>query len=114
TWELGTPNFGTTNTAHSPPNSWDVNLNSAYDIDAETYLLSPIFDFSTACNARMEFWQNRNVQSFWDGARIDYSINGSPWTILGSIGDTLATNWYTTNIFATTLDAWDGTSNGWI
>ena len=115
TWELGTPNFGATSSPHSAPNAWDINLNFGYDFDAETYLLSPIFDFATACNARMEFWQNRNISAFNDGARIDYSINGGPWSILGTVGDTLATNWYTyPNIFASGIAGWDGNSNGWV
>ncbi|MEO8149022.1 MAG: T9SS type A sorting domain-containing protein [Bacteroidia bacterium] len=115
TWELGTPNYGLTNSPHTPPNSWDINLNFNYDFGAETYLLSPIFDFSVACNARMEFWQNRNIQTFYDGARIDLAANGGSWGPLGTVGDTLATNWYNNAaVFSSGQVGWDGTSNGWI
>lgn len=115
-WELGTPNYGTTNSAYSPPNSWDINLTTAYGSNAKSYLISPVFDFSSTVNATLSFWQNRNTESSWDGFRIDYSTDGgTTWQILGSVGDPNATNWYTNAyINSSGQAAWDGSSSGWI
>jgi hypothetical protein len=54
-WELGTPAFGVTSSSHSAPNSWDVNLNSAYTGNANAILLSPFFDFTPVQNVELSF-----------------------------------------------------------
>ncbi len=113
-WQLGTPSYGTTATAHSSPNAWDINLSTAYTDNAEAYLYSPIFDFSTVVNATMSFWINYNTESYCDGMRIDYTIDGTNWLTLGSVGDTNATNWYDlSSISPSSKPAWSGTSSGW-
>ena len=60
-WELGTPNYGVTNSTHSGSNAWDVMLNVIYFNSDTGKLVSPFFDFTAASNARLEFWQNRNL-----------------------------------------------------
>jgi len=95
-WELGTPNYGTTNSAHSAPNAWDVNLSSVYTPYVTTYLYTQNFDFSTAVNAKMKFWYNVNVETCCDGLTLQYTIDtGATWQTLGIVGDTNAVNWYT-------------------
>ncbi|MEO8150753.1 MAG: T9SS type A sorting domain-containing protein [Bacteroidia bacterium] len=112
-WELGTPAFGTTNSAFSNPNSWDINLTSAYENQADARLISPFFDFTGVANVDLNFWQNRNCEQFWDGTRIEYDVNGSgTWQLLGAIGQ--GVNWYVETINSSGLPAWDGNSNGWI
>ncbi|NNM15298.1 MAG: hypothetical protein HKO56_01470, partial [Bacteroidia bacterium] len=115
-WEQGIPNFGATTGAHSVPNAWDVDLTSLYQANSETYVVSPVFDFSTTPNATLSFWQNRNTESNWDGVRIDYTLNsGLSWQVLDTNGGKAATNWYTDNsIISSNLPAWDGNSGGWI
>ncbi|MBL0051555.1 MAG: T9SS type A sorting domain-containing protein [Bacteroidetes bacterium] len=115
-WELGTPNYGVTNSTHSGSNAWDVMLNVIYFNSDTGKLVSPFFDFTTASNARLEFWQNRNTETNYDGVRLEYAINGGPWQILGTVNDPNATNWYTdpSLIGSGGLPAWDNTSNGWI
>src|SRR6185436_19883369 len=104
-----------TNSAYSSPNSWDINLNTAYANQARSILTSPLFDFSTAQDVRLSFFQNWDCESNWDGVKLEYSINGTPWTVLGDFGDTNATNWYNfTNINSNPGPAWSGSSNGWI
>ncbi|MEO8149222.1 MAG: hypothetical protein ABI723_16365 [Bacteroidia bacterium] len=114
-WESGMPNYGTTNTTHSGLTAWDINLNAGYSGTSTAYLYSPYFDLTTACNARLEFWQNRNTTINYDGARIDFSLNGSTWNTLGVYNDPLATNWYNRSyIYSSNKPAWDATSSGWI
>jgi len=114
-WQLGTPTYGTTNSAHSAPNAWDVNLTTSYQAQGNATLLSPVFNFSTAVNATLAFWQNRNCMASYDGVRLEYTTNGTTWQTLGTVGDPLGVNWYTNiSIYATSLPAWDGTSGGWI
>ena len=114
-WELGTPNYGLTNSAHSAPNAWDVNLTSAYTSNVTTYLYTQNFDFSTAVNAKMKFWLNYYVESGWDGVRIEYTIDtGATWNVLGVMSDPKGVNWYNDNsISSSSLPGWTGTSSGW-
>jgi hypothetical protein len=111
-WELGTPSYGTTNSAYSPPNAWDVNLNTAYQPNASAYLTSPYFNFSNAVSAVLSFYQNRNTQTNFDGTRLEYSINNGPWQILGTTST--GTNWYNSSVAALGSSGWSGSTNGWI
>lgn len=115
-WELGMPNFGVTTGTHSGQNAWDINLNSAY-VGADTaYLYTPFYDFQTISNGRMQLWINYNTEANWDGGRIDYSINGGPWQILGTCNDPNGINWYNDCdcIGSGNLPCWQDNSNGWV
>ncbi len=113
-WELGTPAYPTGATAHSAPNSWDVNLTSAYSANAECNLVSPVFDFSNAVNARLSFWLNYYTETTYDGTRLEYTTDGTTWNVLGTVGDPLGVNWYTNILTSSTqLPAWAANSNGW-
>lgn len=119
-WEWGTPNFGATTGAHSAPNCWDVNLNSAYTGDAFTYLYSPYFNFSNAVNARVKFWHNFNSENGWDGVNLQYSIDGTNWIVLGENADTCSNNplgvetWYNDALLNSSQQpGWTTNSNGW-
>ena len=62
----------------------------------------------------LEFWQNRSCEDYFDGFRIDYSLDGSTWLVLGLSGDANGKNWFTrNNIEASGLPAWSGDSHGW-
>jgi hypothetical protein len=112
-WELGTPNFGVTDTAYSPVNSWDINLSSAYSNDALSYLYSPYFDFSTANDYTLEFWKNMNLSSD-DGMYIQYSVDtGQTWLTLGSVGDPNGTNWYNDNSLGNGQPGFSGNNAPW-
>lgn len=114
-WELGTPAFGSTSGAYSGTKCWDVNLNTAYFDNADCYLLSPYFDFNGQFNARLRFWHNFTTENSWDGVQLQYSTNGGlTWTLLGTIGDPNAINWYTGTANAFQGPAWEGLSSGWI
>jgi hypothetical protein len=114
-WQLGTPAFGSTTGAHSAPNAWDINLTTGYSSGADATLLSPIFDFSQAVNAKLSFWHNWNAETFWDGTRLEYTTDGTTWQLLGNVNDPNAVNWYTNaSINSSQMPAWDGSSSGWI
>ncbi len=114
-WELGTPGFGIPANAHSIPYCWDININALYGPSAECYLYSPYFDFSSAYSPYVSFWNNYNTESGWDGVRLEYSFNGAPWSVLGTMGDPNAINWYTSSsINSSFLPAWVGQSAGWV
>lgn len=118
-WQLGSPTVGVTNSVHSSPNCWDIDLTTAYVANTESYLVSPVFDFSAAANAKLSFWHNFNSEGFWDGVRIDYSTdNGVTWQILGSVGDPNSVNWYNyANLNSSSQPGWAGNSQtlfgGW-
>ena len=116
-WELGTPNFGATNLPLSAPSAWDVNLNTTYGPTANCFLASPIFDIQ-GVDPELEFFLNYNTETNWDGTRLEYSVNGGPWTMLGGFGPTFSlpcwTNWYTiANIISSNMPAWAGASTGY-
>ncbi|MCX6270454.1 MAG: hypothetical protein NTU44_04400, partial [Bacteroidetes bacterium] len=113
-WQLGTPSYGNTNSAHSPPNAWDVNLTSPYNTAANCMLVSPYFDFSNAVDARLSFWLNYNTQYYSDGARLDYTTDGFTWQLLGSSNDSLGENWYNSYIPIAGQLGWAGNSQGWV
>ncbi len=115
-WEFGTPAFGATTGAHSGVNAWDVNLASGYGNNANTYLYTPFFDFSTVSGAVLSFWQNFNTDNGADGVTMEYSAdNGVTWNILGtSLPNPDAINWYNTaSLNFTNIPAWSGNSGGW-
>jgi hypothetical protein len=115
-WQIGVPNYGATNSAHSAPNAADINLTTGYDLNASARLFSPVFDFSNVQNARLSFWQNRNTDQWYDGFRIDYTTDGVTWNVLGTaFNDPKGTNWYNNSYLSSSAEAgWDASSNGWV
>lgn len=115
-WQLGTPSYGVTNSAFSVPNSWDINLSTAYTPYANTDLISPWFDLSSAINPILSFMQNRKLLSIADGFILQFKIPGdTTWFILGNLNDPSGTNWYNISGFSNNnLPAWSGSSTGWI
>ncbi len=109
-WELGAPNWGNTTGAHTPPNAWDVNLNSAVTINANAILTTPYFDLTSANATIMRFWMNRAMGTFGDQMYMEYSDDGVNWTKLGSNTTPNSTNWYN-NAFN---DVWDGNTGSWL
>jgi len=112
-WEWGVPSFGTTNSSHSAPNAWDINLNAAYTNDAKTYLYSPYFDITNATDAVLSVWQNYFTEPGWDGALIEYTYDNINWTTVPT--DPLALNWYNSNVNSLGEWGWNNSTNGaWI
>jgi len=114
-WELGAPAFGITTGANSGSNAWDVNLNSAYTPNANVTLMSPFFDMTNAVGTKLSFWRNHFTQANSDGTRLEYSINGGPWTLLGAVGSPspLYFGWYGSSV-SCSGPAWNGNSGIWV
>lgn len=114
-WELGTPNFGATNSALSPPNAWDIDLQTGYTNNAVDYLYSPYFDFTNVVNPQLIFWHNYDTDVDNDGVTLQYTVNnGGTWTTLGFKGDPNGSNWYNTaGLGSSGLPGWSGNSGGW-
>jgi hypothetical protein len=115
-WEHGTPQYGQTSTAYSPPFCWDINLDSVYAPAAVCELYSPMYDLSTAIHPELTFMQNRNINPANDGLRIDFRKNNdTTWTVLGDYQDPNGTNWYNRFWVGNSgKPGWDGSSLGWI
>jgi hypothetical protein len=115
TWQLGTPAFGATTGAYSGVNAWDINLTAPYTGNANVALRSPIFDFSATPQAGISFWINYNTEFSWDGTRLEYSLNGTTWILMGTAGaGPPYFNWYNGNMICSSTPGWNGNSQGWI
>ena len=126
-WVYGNPTGPALNTANSPSNVWGVGEvagTPGYSNSVTSYLNSPVFDFSSTSVANLSFWQNRQLETNWDGVRLEFSTDGgNTWTIVGG-GSTAApdpngTNWYTDdNVISSTLPGWEGPGfagpTGWL
>lgn len=58
TWQLGVPNNGQENAAHSPPNAWGSNLRADYIDYADTFLISPAIQLAGGNRATLRFWHS--------------------------------------------------------
>ena len=119
TWGFGTPAMTVINSAASGSNAFATgNLNGTYSANENSWVLSPIFDFSNANNPKIEMKIWWNSEFSWDGAVLQSSIdNGNSWQNVGAFGDTV--NWYTDNSINGTpggqQEGWSGrnsSSNG--
>jgi len=124
-WNLGTPANGTLSTTHSGTNVWGIGLTTAYSANDESYLLSPVFDFSTTPVCNLSFWLKFNTETNYDGVRLEYALNAATpsWQTLGSFNPgNNGKNWYNlATIFSSNQSAWAGNStnepgnvNGWL
>ena len=123
-WEWGLPNFGATNSTHSGPKCWDLNLNTAYTSPADAYLYTPFFNFDSAGisgDPEFIFWRNNNTTLNQDGFTVDYRFNNiGTWVTMGSQSDFICgTEWYNGTLtggvdgFTGNSDTIPGNVNGW-
>ncbi|MDD3875550.1 MAG: T9SS type A sorting domain-containing protein [Bacteroidales bacterium] len=110
-WELGTPAGTVINTpATGGTNSWVTNLTGNHNLQENSYVYSPCFDFSSYPNVslKIDIW----YQTFpmFDGARLEASIDGGVyWFVVGNNSE--PTNWYNAMMTDT---IWTQSSYGWI
>ncbi len=82
-WELGEPSVGFTIGAYSGTNCWDVNLNNDYTFNANSNLVSPVFDFTNVNRATVSFWTKYRTEYLWDYLSVQYSVDsGFNWNYL--------------------------------
>ncbi len=121
-WEKGTPNYASTNTAFSVPNSWDINLNAGYAGNGTIIqLISPFFDFSAKDSVVLSFYNNRFLPEFQDGVWLEASFDrGVTWFSVEDTTDPKRKNWYNstvegaTRVFSKDSRAIGNIQSGWI
>ncbi len=124
-WELGDPvGFAIIGPPPATPgslNSWTTNLTDYYNDNEKSYITSPCFDFSDLVFPYLEMDINWDIQSFSDGAKVQYSTDaGLTWSDLGAVGT--GDNWYNSSFcwgmwpdfYITDYRGWDGNSGGWL
>jgi len=114
-WEFGQPIKPFINGAANGINAWVTSLDSHYNINEKSYLVSPCFDFSSlTADPVIEFAINYKMDEFFEAAYLEMSLNAdSAWTKVGIIGEGL--NWYNVNnTFLDLGEAWSGSSDGWV
>jgi hypothetical protein len=118
-WQHGMPTGTVIANAGAGANAFVTNLSGNYTDGRMNYLYSPCFDLTAMAQPIMRFSINWDIEDDWDGAWIEYSLNGgTSWDKLGD-NDLAGQNWYTDSIFNNPYGwAWNGTgvngSGGWI
>ncbi len=112
-WERGTPDGDFVDMAHSPIMTWGIDLDDTYYDNSEDYLYTPKFNFGPITTATMSFWHFVDTKTE-DGGLIEYTNNnGLSWLPLGTLNDSLGTNWYNASNAAGTY-YWSAENNGWM
>lgn len=102
-WEWGTPAHPLINSAGEGSKSWCVGglAGQFYEFDAQSWLMSPCFDFSSLNDPWISFRIFWEVERTYDGMVLQYSLDqGSTWQNVGAYGDAencLDQNWFNTN-----------------
>lgn len=126
-WEWGQPNKATyMQSAHSGSKAWVTKLtpelqngyNPLYDHNTNSYLLSPIFDFSTLSNPMLSVWlfirTDKNIQNEigFDAMILESSTdNGKTWQKV--VGDNGFYNYTGSNGTNLTSPKWAAQNTNW-
>ncbi len=96
-WALGTPAGAVITAASTGANAWTTGLTSAYNLNEQSYVQSPAFDFSSLEHPylKLDLWWD--VEQGHDGANLQASLDGgATWDIIGEYGSGEG-NWYQFN-----------------
>ncbi len=102
-WAWGTPAHPTISSAGGGTKSWCVGglTGSGYSASAQSYLMSPCFDFSALNYPWISFKIFWETEFKFDGIVLQYSLNGgTTWTNVGAYNDPvncLNDNWFNYN-----------------
>ena len=110
-WELGQPAgsfvMGPPPETPSSTNSWITNLNADYNNNEDSWIESPVLDFSgtNSLNFHAAIWIHSEILS--DGMALESSIDGGvSWQKVGA--QFSGTNWYTHAV------GWTGFTGNWV
>ncbi len=102
-WDWGTPAHPIISSAGEGSKSWCVGglTGQFYEFDAQSWLMSPCFDFSSLNSPWISFKIFWEVERTYDGMVLQYSLDqGSTWDNVGAFNDPencLDQNWYNTS-----------------
>ncbi len=129
---------GWTSTTETGSNSWSLSTTQSHTptrayfaagpaTKSTASLVSPAFSVPAgATNLQFRFWHRYNLQSGQDGGRLEFSVGGGAWFVVGTSGSgtSFASNGYNTTISSTGQpasrsdfsgsQAWSGNSGGFI
>jgi hypothetical protein len=118
-WEHGTPNDAVITGAGAGSEAYVTNLTGNYTDGNVSYLYTPCFDIATMALPRMRFSIYWDIEDDYDGAWLDYSVDGgATWSKLGT-NNFSGQSWYTDSVSNSSLGwVWNGTgadgSGGWV
>ena len=102
-WDWGTPAHPQISSAGEGNKSWCVGglTGQFYEFDAQSWLMSPCFDFSSLNSPWISFKIFWEVERTYDGMVLQYSLDqGTTWDNVGAYNDAencLDQNWYNTS-----------------
>jgi len=92
-WAWGTPDTVGITPEEENEKLWMTGLDTDYNLDEQSYVYSPCFDFTNINRPMVTFDYYSQLQEEFDGAALQYSIDdGDSWSVLGNQGTGL--NWY--------------------
>jgi hypothetical protein len=96
---------------HTGTKCWGTDLNGNYENNANELLTSPMINLSGYTNAYLSFYIYVDCETYWDGAELLLSSNGSTFSKEG-----LYPGFYdsTSIVSLNSSGGWDGDSEGWI
>lgn len=90
-WVRGNSSTSGKNGTYSGSFAWVTGLSGNYVNYSVSYLYTPNFNFSAAGTYTISFYAKYNVETDWDGFRVEYSLDkGNTWHLLGTVGG----SWY--------------------
>jgi len=92
-WALGTPAGAVIQGASTGSNAWTTGLTTAYNLNEQSYVQSPAFDFSGLMHPYLKFDLWWDAEEDYDGANLQASLDGENWDIIGECC-TGEANWY--------------------
>jgi hypothetical protein len=117
-WEVGLPEGPDVVGASSSFSSWTTNkaLDGNYEVDEQSWVYSPIFDFTNNNRPTLEFDLAYSLEQGFDGVALQVSTDlGQTWANLGAAGD--AGNWFDGSIAGlfggNALDFSGGNGDSW-
>lgn len=115
-WEKGSPSKTLLDSAYAGSSCWFTSGNE-YDIQQNSYLITPEFALTGTYCYRLGFWHQFDFEKNFDGANVEYTLDGgNSWDVLGRYWSTDSA-WYN-HQYIQSLDAnkpgWSGNSGGWI
>jgi type IX secretion system substrate protein/PKD domain-containing protein/SprB-like repeat protein/CUB-like protein len=120
-WEYGIPAGAATISSDNP--IWGTNLEGNYNINENSWITSPCFDFGGIDRPMIKFDLNTKLELNSDGLILEYTEDGGQnWFDIGILGDGI--NWFTSASIRARPGyqdpdeieylGWSNESNGWV